>query len=60
MCAVVELCGHLVVINLKGNEVIGTDAELNGSGDVANTGRDDEFDRREKFAVCVVYLHPSG
>ena len=56
----VELCGYLVMINLKGNEVIGTDAELNGSGDVANTGRDDEFDRREKFAVCVVYLHPSG
>ena len=56
----VELCGFLVMINLKGNEVIGADAELNGGGDVANTGRDDEFNRREKFAVCVVYLYPSG
>ena len=38
MCAVVKLCGFLIVINLKSNEVIGTDAELNGGGDVANTG----------------------
>ena len=48
------------MINLKGNEMIGTNAELNVSGDVANSGRDDEFNRREKFAVCVVYLHPGG
>ena len=56
----VELCGFLVMIKLKGNKVIGADAELNGSGDIANTGRDNEFNRGEKFAVCVVYLHPGG
>ena len=60
MCAVVQLCGFLIAIKLKSDEVIGAGTELNGCGNVTNTGRDDEFNCREKFAVCVVYLHPSG
>ena len=60
MCAVVQLCGFLIVINLKSDEVIGADTKLNGCGNFTNTGRNDEFNCCEKFAMCVVYLHPSG
>ena len=38
VCAVVKLCGCLVVVNLKSNDMIGADAKLNGGGDVTNAG----------------------
>ena len=60
VCAVVQLCGFLIAIKLKSNEVIGADTKLNGCGNVTNTRRDDEFNFCEKFAMCVVYLHPNG
>ena len=60
VCAVVQLCGYLIVIKLKCNEVIGADAKLDGCGNVANTRQDDEFYFCEEIAMCVVYLHTSG
>ena len=60
VCAVVQLCGYLIVIKLKCNEVIGADAKLDGCGNVANTRRDDEFYFCEEIAMCVVNLHTSG
>ena len=60
MCTVVQLCGCLIVIQLKCNEVIGADAQLDGCGNVANTRRDDEFYFCEDIAMRVVNLHPGG
>ncbi len=60
VCAVVQLCGYLIVIKLKCNEVIGADAKLDGCGNVANMRRDDEFYFCEDIAMFVVILHPSG
>ena len=57
MCAVVQLDGCLVVIQLKSNEVIGADAELDGCGNIASTRRDDKFYFCKDVAVCVKNLH---
>ena len=59
-CAVVQLDGCLVVIQLECNEVVGADAKLNGCGNVANARRDDKFYFCEYVAVCVENLHAGG
>ena len=59
-CAVVQLDGCLVVIQLECNEVVGADAKLDGCGNVANTRRDDKFYFCEYVAVCVENLHAGG
>ena len=58
--AVVQLCGCLIVIQLKCNEVIGADAKLDGCGNIANTRRDDKFYFCKDVAVCVENLHADG
>ena len=36
--AILQLDWFFIVVDLKSNEMIGANAELNGSGDVANAG----------------------
>ena len=60
MCAVVQLNGCLIVVQLECNEVIGADAKLNGCGNVTNTRRDNKLYFCEYVTVCVENLHAGG